>query len=157
LRTAALAEPLGVALHAVTIAGDLTGRSVLVSGAGPIGLLTLAAARDAGAAQVPVSDVLPGPLERARVLGAGATIAVTEAPVPAEAFDVVFECAAAAASVTTAIAAVRRAGIVVQVGILPDEQIAVNLGPLVNKEVQYRGTFRFDDEITAAVDLLHRA
>lgn len=156
LRTAALAEPLAVALHAAAIAGDLSGASVLVSGAGPIGLLTLAAARDAGAASITVSDVLPGPLERARALGADATIAVSQEEVPADAFDVVFECAAAPASISTAIAAVRRAGIVVQVGILPDERIAVNLGPMVNKEVQYRGTFRFDDEITAAVDLLRR-
>ncbi|MFC0675410.1 L-idonate 5-dehydrogenase [Brachybacterium hainanense] len=156
LETAALAEPLGVAMHAVAIAGDLEGRSVLVSGAGPIGLLTLAAARAAGAARIVVSDLLPGPLERARALGADETVQIDLAPVTADSVDVAFECAAVAPSVSTCIAAVRRAGIVVQVGILPDEPIPVNLGPLVNKEAQYRGTFRFDEEITDAVALLAR-
>ena len=48
----------------------------------------------------------------------------------------------------------RAAGIVVQVGILPAEPIAVNLAPLVSREVQYLGTFRFDDEIDQAITLL---
>jgi L-idonate 5-dehydrogenase len=50
--------------------------------------------------------------------------------------------------------ATRRAGVVVQVGNLPDVTRPVNLAPLVSKEIQLRGTFRFNNEIDAAITLL---
>ena len=53
----ALAEPLAVALHAVSRAGDLRGRDVLVNGAGPIGSLVVAAAKYRGAATVIAADL----------------------------------------------------------------------------------------------------
>jgi len=49
---------------------------------------------------------------------------------------------------------VRRAGTMVQVGVLPNEPRPVNLAPLVSKEVTMIGSFRFDDEIGEAIDLL---
>src|SRR3712207_9572005 len=52
--------------------------------------------------------------------------------------------------------ATRRAGVVVQVGNLPDETRPVNLAPLVSKEIQLRGTFRFNTEIDAAIALLDK-
>jgi len=70
--TAAFAEPLAVALHAVERAGPVLGRSVLITGAGPIGLLVVLAARRAGAEQVCVTDVLEGPLAIARRIVANA-------------------------------------------------------------------------------------
>ena len=70
LRVAALAEPLGVALHGINVAGGVKGKSVVVSGSGPIGLLAAAAAVAKGAAEVVSTDVLAGPLDRARRLGA---------------------------------------------------------------------------------------
>ncbi len=70
------------------------------------------------------------------------------------AYDVVFECSGAAPAVSPALSAVRRAGTVVQVGMLPNEMVGVNLAPFVSKEVTYVGTFRFNDEIDDAVALL---
>jgi L-idonate 5-dehydrogenase len=154
LRRAALAEPLAVGLHAVNIAGEVSGRRVLVSGAGPIGLLTAAAVLSAGAAEVICSDVLPGPLERARRLGVHGVVDVGSADLPAEAFDVVLECSGVPVAVSAALNAVRRAGVVVQVGMLPGEPVGINIAPLVSKEVQLRGAFRFSDEIDRAVELL---
>ena len=52
-----MAEPLAVALHAVSRAGDLRGRDVLVNGAGPIGSLVVAAAKYRGAATVTAADI----------------------------------------------------------------------------------------------------
>lgn len=69
-------------------------------------------------------------------------------------YDVVFECSGVAPAISTAIAAARRAGTVVQVGNLPNEPIGVNLGPMVSKELVYRATFRFNDEMDDAVALL---
>ena len=154
LRRAALAEPLAVALHAVSLAGGVAGKRVLVIGAGPIGLLVVAAARHAGATSIAASDVRPEPLERAQRLGAAETVLVGRDDIPAESYDVVFECSAVPVSVTTAVSAVRRAGTIVQVGMLPDAEISVNLAPLLAKEVTVRGAFRFAHEIDEAIALL---
>lgn len=154
LRRGALAEPLAVALHAVTIAGDVTGKRCLVLGAGPIGLLAVAALLHRGAASVEATDVRPEPLERARALGAARTLLVgEEAPEPS-AYDVVLECSAAPASLSSAVRSARPAGIIVQVAILPDREIPVNLAALVAKEIQLRGTQRFDGEIDEAIEML---
>ncbi|BBE24391.1 L-idonate 5-dehydrogenase [Arthrobacter sp. MN05-02] len=154
LRRAALAEPLAVALHGITVAGGVRGKRVLVSGSGPIGLLAVAACLAEGAAEVVATDVLPGPLERARRLGAHGTVQVGAEEIPALAFDVVLECSGVASAVSAALSAARRAGIVVQVGMVPNEPRNISLAPLISKELQLRGAFRFDDEIDRAIELL---
>ncbi len=154
LERAALAEPLAVALHAVGLAGDLTAKRALVVGAGPIGLLVVAAAVDAGAAVVGASDVRPEPLDRARALGAGETFLVGTDAIDPESFDVVFECSGVGVALTQAVRAARRAGTVVQVGMLPDADIGVNLAPMLAKELTVRGAFRFSTEIDDAISLL---
>jgi L-idonate 5-dehydrogenase len=154
LRRAALAEPLAVGLHGINLAGGVEGKKVLVSGSGPIGLLTAAAAVAQGAAEVVSTDVLPGPLERARALGAHRTIQVTEEEIPEASFDVVLECSGVPAAINAAIVAARRAGTYVQVGMVPNEPKGINLAPLISKEVTLHGSFRFNDEIDAAIALL---
>jgi L-idonate 5-dehydrogenase len=154
LRRAALAEPLAVALHALEIAGGVHGRRVLVSGSGAIGLLTIAAALVAGAAEVVATDVLPGPLQRARDLGAHRTVQVGTDEVPSGYFDTVFECTAVPVAITACVDAARRGGIVVLVGIPADEARPVNLAPVVSRELQLRGTLRFNNEIDHAIELL---
>lgn len=154
LERAALAEPLAVSLHAVRIAGDLTGKRVLITGAGPIGLLTVAAAANAGSDFVAVSDVHTAPLERAKTLGATEVVRAGRDSVADETFDVVFECSASPTALSQAVRAVRRAGSVVQVGILPNTEITVNLAPMLAKEVTLHGTFRFSHEIDEAISIL---
>jgi len=154
LRRAALAEPLAVALHAVSMARGIRGGRVLVIGAGPIGLLIIAAALRAGASAVAASDVRDEPLRRAQQLGAGDVFLVGRDDVPVESFDVVIECSGVGASVTQALRAVVRAGEIVQVGMLPDRESAVNLAPLLAKEVTIRGAFRFSHEIDEAIAVL---
>ncbi len=154
LRRASLAEPLAVGLHALAVAGGVAGKRVLVSGSGPIGLLAAAAALAAGAAEVVSTDALAGPLARAAALGVQATLQVGRDEMPDGAFDVVLECSGAAAAVNAAVVAVRRAGVVVQVGMLAAGPHPIALAPLVSKEVLLRGSFRFKDEIDEAVRLL---
>lgn len=154
LERAALAEPLAVAIHAVGLAGDLTGKRALVIGAGPIGLLVVAAAVNAGAAVVGASDVRPEPLDRATDLGATEVSLVGRDTIENESYDVVFECSGVAVALSQAIRAVRRAGTVVQVGMLPNAEIGVNLAPMLAKELTIRGAFRFSTEINDAVALL---
>ncbi|WP_295841765.1 L-idonate 5-dehydrogenase [uncultured Microbacterium sp.] len=154
LERAALAEPLAVAIHAVSLAGDLSGKRALVIGSGPIGLLVAAAAVHAGAELVGASDVRPEPLERARALGAAETFLVGTDAIENESFDVVFECSGVGVALTQAVRAVRRAGTVVQVGMLPDAELGVNLAPMLAKELTLRGAFRFSTEIDDAIAML---
>jgi L-idonate 5-dehydrogenase len=153
LRRAALAEPLAVGLHAISVGGGVANKRVLVSGSGPIGLLTAAGALAQGAAEVTCTDLLPGPLERAAALGAQ-TVQVGREELPESAYDLTFECAGVPQSLHTLLVATKRAGILVQVGNVPDENRPVNLAPMVSKEIQLRGTFRFNTEIDDAVALL---
>jgi L-idonate 5-dehydrogenase len=153
VRRAVLAEPLAVALHALGKAGDVAGLEVLVTGSGPIGLMAVAAAVAAGA-RVTATDVLAGPLERARALGADAVVDVSADAVEPNAYAVVVECSGVPVSISTALKAVRPGGTVVQVGMLPDDPRPVNLAPFISKEVRYLGAFRFHEEIDRAVQLL---
>ncbi|WP_413354687.1 L-idonate 5-dehydrogenase [Microbacterium sp. 1P06AB] len=156
VRRAVLAEPLAVAIHGAGRAGSLAGARVLVCGAGPIGLLAVVAAQEGGAASVEITDLLPEPLERARALGVDGVWRVGEDEVPSDVYDVVLECSGAAPAVSSAIAAVRRRGTVVQIGMLPNQPVGVNIAPLISKEATLTGAFRFLDEIDEAIEVLRR-
>ena len=156
---AAMAEPLAVCLHAARQAGSLSGAKVLVTGCGPIGALAVVAARHGGAAEIVATDVTSYPLSLARRVGASRTINVAEDPdalAPYRAdkgtFDVLFEASGNEAALRGALDAVRRGGIIVQLGLGGDMKLPINV--IVTKELQLRGTFRFDEEFRLAVDLM---
>ena len=121
---AALTEPLTVALHAVSRAPVAAAGSVLVIGAGLIGLLTIAALREAGIERIVVVDLSPGRLARATDMGATDVVqargddvgdrllALTEGRGP----DVAFEAVGIPGTVAMAIASVRKGGTIVLVG-----------------------------------------
>ncbi|MGW1168848.1 L-idonate 5-dehydrogenase [Streptomyces sp. NPDC001153] len=156
LRRAALAEPLSVALHAVRRAGHVSGRHVLVTGAGPIGCLVVAAAKAAGAARVTVTDLVPRALGYAAVAGADTLVRADDpgdAGWPGE-VDVAVEASGAAAGLDTCLRRVRRGGVVVQLGMLPPGQSPFAGNLLVSREVELRGAFRFDAEFDDALELL---
>ena len=153
-KVAALAEPLAVGLHAINVAGGVSGKKVFISGSGPIGLLLIAAAKVLGASEISSSDLLDGPLKRARALGAHHSIKIGTDPLPENYFDIVFECSGVARAISGALTAVRRAGVVVQVGMLGAGNHEIAIAPLVSKEIQLRGTFRFKDEIDQAIQIL---
>uniref|UniRef100_A0A7C1SZC8 L-idonate 5-dehydrogenase n=1 Tax=Agrobacterium albertimagni TaxID=147266 RepID=A0A7C1SZC8_9HYPH len=156
---AACAEPLAVCLHAVAQAGNLNGKAVLVTGAGPIGLLTVAAARHAGAGQIVVTDLTGTALSRAFSMGATQAINVKSEPdglLPFTEhkgyFDVVFDCSAAGPALRSAFAAIKPRGILVQVGVTGD--VTIPLNALVGKEIIWRGSQRFHEEFSDAVALI---
>jgi len=152
LERAVLAEPLSVALHAVHRAGDVAGKRILVTGAGPIGLLVVAALSRAGAGEVIVSDLLDQPLRLAAGLGATATVRADqpEAGV-AEDVDFAIEASGSGGALATCVRRVRRRGTVVLLGLLPPGETGFLGNVVVTREIDLKGAFRFDREFDAAV------
>jgi L-idonate 5-dehydrogenase len=156
---AAFAEPLAVCLHAVVRAGSMLGQRVLVTGAGPIGILTVAAARVAGAAEIVATDILDGPLEIAHRMGADRTINVASMPDAMSAFegdkgwfDVMFEAAGSPIPLMAGLKVVRPLGTIVQIG--QGAQADIPMSVIVTKEINLIGTFRFGAEFHTAVALI---
>jgi L-idonate 5-dehydrogenase len=157
----AFAEPLSVALHAVNRVGNVLGKSVLVTGGGPIGCLIVMAARLAGAAHIVVTDVVDRPLATAKAVGADRCVRVDQIPGGHEAVaqavgeaDVALEAAGNPAAVATCLAVVARGGRIVQVGTLPADGLAFPANQIMVREIDYVGTFRFGVEFEWAVRYL---
>ncbi|GAB6903230.1 L-idonate 5-dehydrogenase [Kineosporia succinea] len=153
-RAGALAEPLGVALHAVGRPGKLHGRTVLVNGAGPIGSLVVAAARFCGADTVIASDVSDSALAIARRMGADETVNVASGGTLPEDVEIVFEASGSPRALGSVLRATARGGTLVQVGNLPGSEIQAVLGDLVTREITWIGSYRFVDEITDAIEAM---
>jgi L-idonate 5-dehydrogenase len=157
-----VAEPLSVGLHAVNRAGALMGKRVLVTGSGPIGLLTMRAARHAGAAEVIATDIADWPLAVARQhMGASDTINVAAQPAGLDKysadggyFDVAFEASGSASALESIFKVIRRGGRIVQVGMLPAGTAAVPVNVLQSREIELIGAFRAHDEFRLAVHLI---
>ena len=149
----ALIEPAAVAVHASGRAGDLRGKNVVVTGAGPIGNLVAQMCRCRGA-NVLITDLSDFRLDKAKECGISATSnpqneSLSEAVQRVfrdEGFDVAFECAGAEASVSAAIDAVNKGGAIVIVAVF-QENPPVDLAIIGDRELHLLGTlmYRHDD------------
>ena len=162
-RAAVLAEPLAVALHALTVAGAAAGQRALVMGAGPIGALAIVALRATGVEEVACAE----PAERRRDLAAAAGASIVVHPdtltvlgiarpgqVVAGAVDLVLECSGRAEAMEAGLAQLRRGGTMVLVGSgmqpprLDPNRILLN-------ELVVTGAFNYDPGgLERALDLL---
>jgi L-idonate 5-dehydrogenase len=159
--TAACAEPLSVAVHAVNRSGGVLEKNVIVAGAGPIGCLVVAVARHAGAGRITVIDLVDEPLQVARALGADEVINVATEPDLLAAyeahkgsFDLAFEVTGAVPALASLLKVTRPGGRVVQVGMLPTGEVPLAANLLMAQEIDYLGSFRFHREFTTAVQML---
>jgi len=151
---AGLIEPLSVGVWACRRGRVSPGSRVLVTGAGPIGLVCVQAAFAFGAVEVVVSDVNPHRLDVARDLGA-MTVDVSTMPL-AEAGvkpDVLLECSGNARAAADAIATVARAGHVVLIGMGSDE-LVLPLPRVQDRELVLTGAFRYANTWPTAIALV---
>lgn len=155
LRVAALIEPASVAWHAVSQAGDVHGKRVLVVGCGPIGALVVAVAKRAGAAEIVVIDLHGKPLEIAAAVGATRTLTAEDAAaIAAVDADVVIESSGNHHGLASAITGATRGGTVVMVGLLPAGDQPVPAALAITRELRLVGSFRFNDEIDEVIAAL---
>jgi 2-desacetyl-2-hydroxyethyl bacteriochlorophyllide A dehydrogenase len=163
LRTAALAEPLAVALHALTRSGFVPGARALVCGAGPIGALVIAALRARGAGPIVVTE--PGEARRrlAARLGADEVVPPDALDVPPfgdpgrivdGAVDVAFECSGRSDAMEAALTQLVRGGTLVLVG-AGIEPPRFDQNRILVNELVVTGSFEYDaDGVADAVALL---
>lgn len=158
---AAMAEPLAVTLHATTRAGGMLGKRVLVTGCGPIGVLSILSARRAGAAEIVATDLSDFTLAMARAAGADRVINTANDPEALAAFgadkgyfDTVYECTGVAAALAGGIAALRPRGVILQLGLGGD--MTLPMMAITSKELELRGSFRFHPEFAVGVGLMQK-
>lgn len=147
----ALVEPLAVGLHAANQGNVKLGDSVVILGAGTIGLVTLLACKAKGAADITVVDVIPKRLEFAKKLGATTVINAAQSDIFAEVdkltnkkgVDVVIETAGSARTISQTPYLIKNGGCVVLVGLAPQDIIEYNFAKIMAKEAQIKSVFRY--------------
>ncbi|HEX2739912.1 MAG TPA: NAD(P)-dependent alcohol dehydrogenase [Rubrobacter sp.] len=151
----ALMEPLSVGIWACKKGEVTAGDHVLVTGAGPIGLLAMQVAFAQGATEVTVTDVADERLQIARRLGATRAMNVAEEPLDEASVeaDVLIECSGNERALGDGIRCVRPAGFVVVVGMGPNEETSVPLAFIQTREITLTGTFRYANTYPTAIDL----
>ena len=151
----ALMEPLSVGIWSCRKAKVEAGDHVLVTGAGPIGLLAMQVALAQGATEVTITDVAPERLAMAQKHGATRAINVSEEPL-AEAgveVDALIECSGNERALNDGIRCLRPAGTAIVVGMGPGEESSIPLALIQNKEIWLTGTFRYANTYPAAIEL----
>jgi (R,R)-butanediol dehydrogenase / meso-butanediol dehydrogenase / diacetyl reductase len=149
---AALVEPTAVAVYACDRGGVTAGSSVLVTGAGPIGMLTLLAARAAGAAQLFISDINDARLDFAKSILPGVITINPKRDNPGDVVrsltegkvgcDVAIECVGNEHALKACADAVRKQGIVVQTGLHPHEN-PLDWFQVTFKDIDIRGSWAY--------------
>ncbi|KWX22400.1 sorbitol dehydrogenase [Mycolicibacterium wolinskyi] len=152
---AALLEPLSVAIATMRKAGIVPGSSILIAGAGPIGVICAQAARAFGASRIVVSDLVASRRERALQFGATEVLDPTVDDVAAldPKVDAFVDASGAAPAVVSGIKAVGPAGKVVLVGMGADD-VSLPVGYIQNWEITVTGVFRYTDTWPAAIHLV---
>jgi L-iditol 2-dehydrogenase len=162
LREAALAEPLAVILHSMKFAAPQTGETAVVFGAGPIGLLTIAALKLAGVSRVWSVEPVAHRRELAGLMGADATLDPAAVDPVSEVLrdtrrrgvDCAIDCASKRDATNQCIRATRSGGRVVITGIASEEYSSIALHVVRRKELVIYNVRRSNHESTRALRLL---
>ena len=157
-----LVEPLSVALHAANLTPLSLMDTVVIVGAGTIGLLALLAARLKGAGTIIVTDRIAHRLDLARQLGADIVVNAAERDPVAVVQDATngagahaaIEAVGISATVQQALAVTRIGGHVTWIGNSAPE-VTLNMQQVVTREITIRGTYGFNQEFAQAIDALH--
>lgn len=142
----AMLEPMGVGVHGVEVA-DVYGKTVLVNGCGPIGLMAIGAAKVKGASKVFASDLFDNKLRLAEEIGADAVVNSWEKDVRkfvqeqtnGIGVDAVIDVAGVKSSIVSGLRSLHKGGLLVSVG-LPNGEIPLNLSEdIIYREIIYTG------------------
>jgi L-idonate 5-dehydrogenase len=157
----AMIEPLAVGLHAIKQAGTVSGKKVLVTGGGTIGLLTAVTAKAFGAVAVVVSDIVEERRQSALDCGVDAVLNPVDKnlqqqvkDIAGDGFDIIFEASGARPALRQAFDLVRPGGTIVQIGTIGLEDIPLPANLLMVKEIHFIGSFRYANVFDEAIKLV---
>jgi L-iditol 2-dehydrogenase len=150
---AALCEPLSVGIAAVRKAGVNGGSRVLITGAGPIGIVVAQVAQAYGATEIVVSDPDESRRSQAEDFGATQVLDPTATPIGDLNVDAFIDASGAQAAVSDGIRAVRPAGAVVLVG-SGAETMELPTQVIQNRELILTGVFRYANTWPTAIELV---
>lgn len=147
LEVAAVFDPFGNAVH-TALSFPLVGEDVLVTGAGPIGIMAAAVARQAGARHVVITDVSPYRLELARRVGVTVALDVSQRSIAEaqrelgmkEGFDIGLEMSGQPSALREMIDNLNHGGRVAMLG-LPSEEIAIDWSKVVTHMLTIKGIY----------------
>jgi L-iditol 2-dehydrogenase len=162
MELATIVEPLAVAMHSMKFAALQAGETVAVFGAGPIGLLTIACMKVAGAGRIWAVDPVAHRRDLARHMGAHVTLDPGEidcarqilADTGGRGVDCAIDCAAKEDTTNAAIRASRNAGRVVLTGIHSDAMVPFEVSPMRRKELAILNVRRSNHESNEALEFL---
>lgn len=149
----ALLEPLSVGIAAVRKARVSVGDAVLVAGAGPIGVIVAQVAGAFGAAEVVVTDPVPGRRRTAVELGATLACAPGAPELDGHAFSAFFDATGVSAAVVDGIRRVRAGGSAVIIG-MGDDDMLLPVSYITSHEVSLTGVFRYNNTWPTAIGLV---
>lgn len=150
---AALIEPMSVCIWAAQKAQIQNGSTVLIAGAGPIGVIMAQVARAFGASKVVVTDVQDKRLEFVKNYGATHTVNTSKSSIVGEKFDVFVDACGVPSAVHSGILATGPAGRVLLVGLGSDEMI-LPISHIQNNEIIVTGVFRYTNTWPIGIDFL---
>jgi len=155
----ALLEPLSVAVHACQRSGVTAGSHVLITGAGPIGLVSLIVSKAMGASQIILTDVMENRLEVARKIGATSTFNAADPDLlqklqPHGPITQTIECSGSEFALVTAIKATGPGGTIVSVGRSGKPTQNIPLFEAMDKEIDIVGSFRYRNSYAKALELV---
>lgn len=154
-----LLEPLACALNA-TRQGDVElGKSVVVIGAGTIGLLTMLACKARGATEIYITDVLQSKLDFAKQKGATNVINIKELNPTDEIMrltdnvgvDIVIDCSGTQTGMKSTVDLVKNGGTIVLMGMPPQDYTELNFTKLIWKEATIKTSFRYRNRHSVAI------
>ncbi|WP_121610003.1 NAD(P)-dependent alcohol dehydrogenase [Mesobacillus foraminis] len=160
--TAALVEPFSVGVHAINRGRLSPGETVVIMGMGPIGLVTAAAAKAAGARMIIGVDLEQSRLDVAKEMGATHTINLREENLKEKVneytngtgTDLAIETAGSPKAVQGTIESVRKGGRVAIVGMSPQDEVPVSVSKIIDKEIDMVGIFRYHHTYPMAIEML---
>ncbi|MGG1662410.1 NAD(P)-dependent alcohol dehydrogenase [Brevibacillus sp. NRS-1366] len=159
---ATLAEPLSVGIHAVRRGRIKPGDTVAVFGMGPVGLLTVMAAKAFGATTIIASDVEPLRLAAATKMGATHVVDITKQSVDdviagvtgGEGVDAILETSGNEKALQSAVPLIKRGGALVVIGFPAAEEVPLNITLMLQKEIDMYAVYRYTNTYPQAIALL---
>lgn len=158
-RVGALIEPLSTCMYSARLSEVTVGDTVVILGAGCIGLLIMMCCKARGASKVIICDLENIRLEKAKELGADYTVNSREADILAEVerltngrgADIVIEAAGNKITIAQTPFLVRQGGLILLVGMSAEEEITYNFGQIMAKEARIKSQFRFVNTFPTAI------